>query len=296
MPLNFPEMWDSRERKLLSTSHVAPFLDGIPELDVEVMVDPITDNNTIHVPLETFTPQVLLNNTTYPLTIEEHADGSKTINLDKLQTLPTRISEDAALGASYNKIDSASAGHIKQMNRTKYKKAIHAIAPASNTTKTPVIILPADYTPDDVYKAIVALKSAFDKMEVPEDGRRLVLASDMYNKLLEDRERFGNLLVDHQTGKVNRTIAGFDVYTYVSNPYYSEAGVKAAWGATPGATDHQATVAFFVDNIGKKTGILKRYYDEPNTTTQAHLLNYRHYYIALPLRNEAIGAIVQGAA
>ncbi|ADY51519.1 hypothetical protein Pedsa_0947 [Pseudopedobacter saltans DSM 12145] len=291
---NFPEVWQSRVRKKLSTDHVATFLDGIDELDAQLTVDPITDKNTINIPLETFTPGVLLNNTTYPIDVEDHTDGSKTISLDKIQTLATRIGEDAALGASYDKIDSATKGHIQVINRLKFKKAIHAIAPASNTASTPIVFLPANYTSEDVYEALVALKGKFDDAQVDESGRRIVLSSRQYNKLLGDRNRFGDLLVDHNTGKVNKLVAGFEIYTYISNPYYTTAGAKLAWGAVP-TTEQQASVAFQVDNIGKKTGILKQYYDAPTTTGQAHLINYRHYFIALPIKNEAIGAIVEGA-
>jgi hypothetical protein len=291
---NFPEVWQRRVKEKLSTNHVATFLDGIDELDAEISVDPITDQNTIHVPLETFTPGVLLNNTTYPLTVEEHTDGSKTINLDKIQTLATKISDDAAMGAAYDKIDSATKGHIKVINRTKFRKAIHAIAPTSNSASTPVILLPANYTSEDVYKALVSLKGKFDDAQVDAEGRRIVLSSRQYNKLLDDRNRFGDLLVDHNTGKVNKLVAGFEIYTYISNPYYTALGVKLGWGSVP-TTEQQASVAYQIDNIGKKTGILKQYFDKPNTTTQANLLNYRHYFIALPIRNEAIGAIVEGA-
>lgn len=292
---NFPEAWQSRVRQKLSTSHTADFLDGIPELDAAVMVDPITDNNTIHIPLETFTPDVLLNNTTYPIDVQDHGDGTKTVNLDKYQTKATKISEDAALGASYDKIDSATGGHIKAINRTKYKKAIHALAPASNATATPCVALPATYTAEDVYKAIVNLKGKFDEMEVPEDGRRLVLCSDHANVLLTSEKYAAALFADKNSGRVAGILAGFKVYSYVANPYYTTAGVKLAWAAIPGATDKKASIAFYEDNVGKKTGVLKQYYDKPTTTNQAHLLNYRHYFITLPIRNEAIGTIYTGA-
>lgn len=292
---NFPEAWQGRVRQLLSTTHTATFLDGIPELDAQVMVDPITDNNSIHIPLETFTPDVLLNNTTYPIDVQDHGDGTKTVNLDKYQTKATKISEDAALGASYDKIDSAAGGHVKAINRTKYKKAIHALAPASDTATTPLIALGASYTAEDVYKAMVALKGKLDEQEVPEEGRRLVLCSDHANALLTSEKYAAALFADKNSGQVAGVLAGFKIFGYVGNPYFTTAGVKLAWGAVPGATDKKGSVAFYEDNVGKKTGILKQYYDKPTTTNQAHLLNYRHYFITLPIRNEAIGGIYTGA-
>ncbi|MGJ1305137.1 hypothetical protein [Sphingobacterium multivorum] len=295
MPQNFPEAWQGRVRELLSTTHQADFLDGIPELEANVMVDPITDQNSIHIPVETFTVDTLFNNITYPIDVQVHTDGTKTINLDKIQTKRTKISEDAALGASYDKIDSATRAHVKSINRDKFKKAIHALAPSADSTGTPLIALPASYTAEDVYNAIIDLKGKFDDMEVPEEGRRLVLATDHANKLLTSKEYAAALFADKNSGKVAGILGGFKVYSYVGNPHFTTDGTKVPFKAIPGATDKKATVAFYEDNVGKKTGILKQYYDKPDTANQAHFINYRHYYIVLPIKDEAMGAIYTGA-
>jgi len=288
---NFPEAWQARVRELLGNTHQADFLDGIEELEAQVQVDQHTDQNTIHIPLETFTPDVLLNNTTYPIDVQAHSDGTKTVNLDKYQTKATKITEDQAMGASYDKIDVTGKRHVKAINTVKYKKAIHALAPASNTATTPVVGVAATLTAEQVYNAIVVLKGKFDDAEVPEDGRRLVLCTDHANALLTSEKYAAALYADKQSGKVSGMLAGFKIYSYVGNPYYTTAGVKGAWGATPGGTDKRASIAFYEDNVGKKTGILKQYYDAPNTTNQAHQVNYRHYFITLPIKQEAIGAI-----
>lgn len=298
MPANFPEVWEQRVREKLMNSDKVKWLDGIPELDADVYVlgeGTATEQNKIHIPVETFSPDVLINNSTYPIEIQDFEDGTVEMTLDKYQTKATSVSDDSAMGASYPKIDGATRGHVRQIDSTKYKKAIHAFAPASHTVKTPVTELPANYTADDVYQAMVKTKEAFDDAEVPENERRFVLATKHYNKLLTDRERFANLLVDHNTGKVNQQIAGFDVYTYVSNPKYdATTKAKKSFGAVAVETDKVASVAFYADNIGKKTGKTKQYFSpaSANPTTQTNLVNYRHYFIAMPVQNQAIGAII----
>lgn len=289
MPQNFPDVWLKRVKDKLSTAHEAPFLDDVPELDVELAE--VGEENVINVPLETFAPDVLINNTTYPIEIQDHEDGTKLITLDKYQTKATRVSDDAAIGASYPKIDSATRGHVRQISRTKYKKAMHAIAPGTNTSKTPILTLPDNFTAEDVYNYCVDMKQKFDDMEVPEDGRRVVFDGTHINALLKSEKNHILKVTNPVTGKTTNEIAGFQVFQYVANPYYSAAGAKLAFGATPIGTDKKASVFYWVDNIGKKTGLTKQYYDKPTTTTQAHLVNYRHYYIFLPLRNEAIGAM-----
>lgn len=295
MPANFPDVWLSRVIQILTTLNVAPWLDGIPELDVEVTElgsGSASETNIIHLPVETFQPEVLINNTTYPIAVQEFTDDEVIIKLDKYQTKATSLTDDQVIGASYDRIDSATRGHMTQINTTKYKKAIHAQAPASDSTKTPVVLL-SDNS-DDVYKAIVALKDRFDDAEVPEEGRRLVLATKHYNALLDKESRFANLLANINTGKVAPMIAGFEIYSYVGNPSYTAAGVKKAFGAIKEPTDKTASVAFHKGNVAKKTGLTKQYFrkaaDSP--TEQSNLLNYRHYFIALPVKNEMIGAII----
>lgn len=297
MAQNFPEVWEQRVREKLTSENIAPWLDGIMELDSDVHTlgeGTATEQNIIHIPIETFSPEVLINNSTYPIEVQEYEDGTKSIALDKYQTKATSISDDAAMGASYNKIDTATRGHVRQINSTKYKKAIHALAPASHSVKTPVIKLKDGYTAQDVVDAMVDVKSAFDKDQIPEFGRRFVLSTDHYNVLLKDRQRFANLFVDHNTGKVNQQIAGFEVYTYVANPFYDATGKKVPYGSVPDADAKVASVAYYIDNVGKKTGNTKQYFSaaSANPTTQTNLINYRHYFIVMPVELKAIGAII----
>ena len=303
MPLNFPEVWESRVIQLLTTQNVAPWLDGIPELDTEVIEvgsGAAGESNIIHLPIETFKPDVLINNTTYPIALQAFDDTSVTIQLDKYQTKVTTLSDDQIIGASYQRIDSATRGHVTQINSAKYRKAIHAIAPAAHSAKTPV--LSVDFSgattgsekADILYNKIVDLKGAFDAAEYPEEGRRLVLSTDHENILLLDRNRFGNLLADLNSGKVAPKIAGFEIFSYVANPYYTSAGAKKAFGSVAEETDKRASVAFYKDNIAKKTGLTKQYFAQASQDpeNQTNKLNYRHYFICVPAKSEMIGALI----
>ncbi|WP_312078367.1 hypothetical protein [Chryseobacterium sp.] len=303
MPANFPEVWSARVIQLLTTQDVAPWLDGIAELDTEVIEvgsGAASESNIIHLPVETFQPEVLINNTTYPIALQAFTDTNVTLQLDKYQTKVTTLTDDQTIGASYTRIDSATRGHVVQINASKYRKAIHAIAPTADSTKTPVVNLDLSSATtgsekaDLAYNAIVDLKKKFDDAEFPVEGRRLVLSTELENTLLLDRNRFGNLLANINTGKVAPMIAGFEIYSYLAMPYYTSAGAKKAFGSIPGAGDQRASVAFVKTNIAKKTGMTKQYFakaaDDPEN--QTNKLNYRHYFIALPAKAEQVGAII----
>lgn len=304
MPANFPEVWLRRVETRLMTANEAPWLDGIPELDVQVQefgAGSAAESNVIHIPTSDFEPDVLINNTTYPIALQAYTDSEATITLDKYQTKVTTLSDDQIVGAAYPRIDNATRSHVISIATKKYQKAIHALAPASNTTNTPCIATSGDNVGTRkrlVYDDLINLKNKLDQLEVPAEGRRLVLSTDHMNDLLLDRKNFGDQLVNYKAGMPAPQIAGFAIYSYVSNPYFTTAGVKVAFGAVPGANDNRASVCFYEGNVAKKTGLTKQYFADAKNDpeTQTNKLNYRHYFICVPKRTKYIGAIYSAAS
>ena len=289
MPRNFPEIWDARVRQTLESGAVADFLDGVAELPGEI--SEMGEENVIHIPATSFTPNVLINNTTYPIALQDYDDETIIVKLDKYVTEATKVTDDQIIGSSYPIIDAVTKAHTNQILVKKYGKALHAIPPMSNTVETPVLALAGAVC---TYEDLVALKRKCDAAQWPLVGRRLVLAPDHYNDMLLDRERFANVINNINKGEVANLVAGFEIKQYVQPPMYKADGTKAAFGEAPGATDKVASVAFVVSNMAKKTGLTRQYFSDAKTspTTQANLLNYRHYFIAVPVEKKYIGALI----
>ena len=226
--------------------------------------DQYVNNDVIHFVNIGGDPTVLVNNTSYPLEIEELEDGDKAVSLDKYQTKPTRITDDELYSLSYDKKATVIERHKEAIAEKKYSRAIHAISPTENTKATPVILTTgeaADGRKILTRKDIVCLKRLFDKNKVPKAGRILVLCSDHIADLLENDQKF-------------------------------------AYGAVPADTDMQASIAFSPLRMMKANGSVKTYASEAekNPTTQENLISFRTYSICLPLKNEAMGAIVSAKA
>ena len=303
MPQNFPEVWLSAVIKLFKSTLTALWLDGIAEISANVNTvnaGAMTEKNIIFVPTTMFAADVLVNNTTYPIDVQQYNDDTISITLDKYQTKVTTLSDDETMGASYDKIVEVTKGHVEPIAITKYQKALHSIAPQTNTTNTPVIATTgaADSTGRKrlTYDDVVAFKAAIDATDCNPMGRRLVLCGDHWNDLLLDRKNFGDKFINYVAGEV-LDLLGFKVYPYQLCPKFTTAGTKVAWGVVnPPATAKQASIFFQENNIGKKTGDTKQYFvaSAQNPRTQANELNYRHYYVAIPFLNRYIGAIVNG--
>lgn len=260
--------------------------------------DQYAENDMIHFINIGGDPTVLINNTTYPIGVENLADTDKAISLDKYQTKATRITDDELYGISYDKFGSVIERHRESIDQTKYSRAIHALAPASHTAATPVLLTTGTAAPEGGRKMltrtdIINLKKAFDKMKVPTAGRILVLSPDHVADLLLNDQKFADQYYNYTTGKI-ANLLGFEIYEYVDNPYFKQDKTKLAYGAVPAAGEFMASVSFYAPRMMRVTGSTKTYLSEAasSPTTQENLANFRHYFIALPLKNEAIGALV----
>lgn len=287
------EVWTGELIKKLRAGITATWLDGIPDYSDKA------ENDVIHLIDVGGDPDVLINNTTYPIPIQDLEDGDVPIKLDKFQTKATRVTDDELYACSYDKMASHKERHGDSILVNKFKKAIHAMAPQSNTSLTPVILTTGAndngrrrITTED----IIALKDKFDKMEVPTEGRRLVLCTDHVNDLLLADQKFKDQYYNYTSGKI-ANLYGFEVYEYVSCPSFTTSGAKKAFGNKNLDGTYQASVAFYVKRMFKASGSTKMYYSEAakSPQTQENLINFRHYYIVLPKKQEAIGAIVSAS-
>lgn len=307
MPANFPEIWLDRVITNLDEADLAPWLDGVAELEADVTQlgeNTATEQNIIHIAATDFEVDVLINNNTYPIPVQEYTDGSLQFTLDKYQTKVVTVSDDQVMGASYDKIDVVTASSTRAILVEKFGKAIHSIAPQLHTAKTPVIFATGVNGTDAplmdgtrfrlTYDDLVRFKAACKAGKFPLKDRRLVLNEDHWNDLLLDRKNFGDKLINYTEGTPAPKIAGFHLYTYENMPYYTAAGVKKAYGAVPAGTDKVASVAFSLGGVAKKTGNTKQYFAPAatNPSGQTNDLAYRHYFLATPFRAEKIGAIL----
>lgn len=297
----YREVWTGEVEKQLSKLEVDTFLDGIP--DYSRHVAPVGDEaQAIHLVYMGVEPDVLINNTTYPIPEQELGEDDIVIKLDKYQTKVTPVTDDELYALSYKKIAEVSASHGTAIMKAKLKKSIHAIAPGSNTADMPVLLTTGEddgtgrrmLTPDD----LVSFKRKIDNLLHDEMNRRLVLCDDHENDLLSLDQKFKDQYYNGDTGKLFKRF-GFEFRSYLGNPYFTAATkTKKSFGSVPGAGDFKGSIYFMPRRMSKAVGWTKFYFNEAvtNPGTQRNTMNYRHYYITLPKREDARGAIVSDSA
>jgi hypothetical protein len=289
----YREVWTGEQIKAFRTSvEQMGWLNRITAYDSWVRPGIGTENDVIHLISLGVDPDVLINNTTYPIDKQSIIDTDVPFSLDKYQTKATVITDDELYAITYDKISSTIERHTLAVNNTKYLKAIHALAPAADTAKTPVIATTGDTVAGRRRMTrldIIALKKRFDMLNVPLDGRILVLCPDHVEDMLSQYQVFSDQYYNYGSGKVVN-LYGFEIYEYTGCPYFTPAGAKAAWNIVP-TTELQASVAFYAPRMLRATGRTVTYPTPAEATMQEHLYNMRHYFICLPKVQEAIGAI-----
>jgi len=251
------EIWRDEMLAQLRAESNAHF-EGIADYSEDLM-----NGSVLHLQDIGVDPEILINNTTYPIATVTRTDADIALTLDLLETKNTKIPYQTLFSIPYNKIVSVNEQHKETLMEGYVAKGTHAVAPAVNTANTPVLtttgtadalgrkaLLPAD---------IVRLKKAFDDLKVPQVGRRLVLCPAHVSDLLSIDQTFEKKYnVDHVEGKIGR-LYGFDIYEYPTNVCYDPAvagGTKKAYGAAVLDTDALASVAFHEKRVWKAMGDL----------------------------------------
>ena len=229
----YTEVWTGEVVKQFSDAENEAFLNGVPDYSRFV------ENDVIHLVDAGVNPDVLINNTTYPIDVQNLSETDIAISLDKYQTKATPITDDELYACSYDKMKLRKEQHGDAIAENKHNKAIHAFAPAANTEKTPVLSTTGEVTAEGRRRLttddIITAKHKLDKLKVPAQGRRLVLCSDHIEDLLRQDQKFANQFYNYTTGKI-ANLYGFEVYEYSRNPVYTTAGAKKSFGAVAGTS------------------------------------------------------------
>jgi hypothetical protein len=298
----YTEVWTREVVNQFKSGLTDTFLDGV--LDYSQYVSGDSESQVIHSSYFGVEPDVLINNSTYPIPVQDLNGEDIPINLDKFQTKATPITDDELGALSYDKMGLVKVAHGDAITRNRLKKAIHAFGPASHTVEHPVLVTTgaADETGRKrmIWKDVISLRRAYADAGIAIESLRLVLCQQHVNDLLEEENsEFKKLYANFQNGVVNSNL-GFEIRQFDNNPYYNIASkTKLSLGAIPSpTTDSQASVCFPLRKVGKASGITKMYWSkaENDPLTQRNLINFRNYFVALPLVTKGFAAIISGKA
>jgi hypothetical protein len=257
------------------------------------------ENDIINLAEAGVNPDVLINNTTYPINTSERPDGAIALELDRFDTENTSLKHADRVEAAYDKMTSIIYGHKQALRMTFMEKGAHAIAPTADSADTPVIQTTGGDNGSGkkrlLYADVLRLKRKFDDAEIPEDGRILVLSAQHQEDLeLEDAARFKTIMS-------NKQLAGFKLYFLASKrlpAYVLATSQKAAFGsAFVEATHSRASIAFHNREEMRAKGDPKMFHGKAEDDPQHRqdVIGFAHRGLVLPLRNKGVASIFSPA-
>jgi hypothetical protein len=298
----YREIWTGELIESFQPDINASFLMEIPDESRWVQSSGSGENQVIHLVDIGADPEVLINNTTYPIGYETLPDGDVSFQLVKFQTKATKVTDDELYAITYDKIAVVNKKHKNAIMATKFKKAVHALAPQNNTVQTPVRLTSGAVvggkklaTVDDV----IDLGGDMSAAGIPDDGNRILVLNTVHNTgIVKEVKDFYKDYLNIATGQLRPLFHGFKVYLYHAMPFYlASNNTKVPYGAVFNpATHNVASVAFYAPDMFRAEGTTKMYYDVPDTQNQAAAVNYRHYFLVSPKKARAIAALVTANA
>jgi len=194
----------------------------------------LVDNNAINMADAGVDPDVLINNTTYPIPVVQRADTPIRIELDKFETKNTLVRRPEVIQYAYVQLDSVLMGHRNQLQAKTAEKAAHAYAPAGDSPYSPVISTTGAVKGTRktlTFEDVLALKERFDNMEIPVEERYLVLHPSHVTDLIRLDVKGFKDITDIVNGQPKR-FAGFGILQFSRMPLYDlDTMKKIPWGS-----------------------------------------------------------------
>ena len=191
-----------------------------------VNYDGFVENDKLHIPSAGIDPQVLINNTTYPISVVGREDEDNVITLDLFETENTLVRRPDAIEYAYDKLESVISQHRNTLQTSTAKKAAHAYAPTADTADTPVIETTgtaANGRKRITFEDLLHLKERFDEALIPLEERYIILHPSHVTDLLMEDVKLFKQLTDIVDGEPVR-FAGFGCFQFPFMPTYDKTG------------------------------------------------------------------------
>lgn len=246
------------------------------------------ENNTINLADCGVDPEVLVNNTTYPIEMVERTDGALALPLDYFDSKNTVVRNATAIQLAYNKLESVVRQHRFAIYKKNLQKASHAYGPSANGTYKPVIEIGAS-----IIDAFIDAEQKFNELEVPQDGR-IVQLSPLHKAMLrkEDKSLYKDIFGANGTGM----LYSFKVYDVTVTPVYDgTTKAKKAFGAAADPGDLKSSLFYSKYEVMRADGTYDMFSRLKDPEARGDIIGFQKRFLGMPIRDKYIGAIIGNA-
>lgn len=255
----------------------------------------LVENDAINMTDVGVDPDVLIDNTTYPIVIKERDDSPLKIELKLFETENTIVRDPEAIEYAYNKLENVIMGHRNVLRSRTAEIGAHAYAPTQDSVFTPVLTTSGESVNGRkriTIEDILFLKERYDSVDIALEDRYLVLhPSHLSDLILLDVKAFKDI-ADFKNGLPNR-LAGFNMLQFSKPAIYDfTTKIKKSFGAVASENDVFSSFSFHAEEVMKADGAVSMYKREHDPELRGTIVGFDKRFIAVPIRNKAIGAIL----
>ena len=249
----------------------------------------LVEYNTLNLAEAGADPNLLIDNTVYPIAATTRSDVPKTIVLRTLDTESTIIRNLEKKESSYDKMESVVRGHRNTLRKGAVQLAAHFWSPNSDGLYTPVLLASGDLVNGRrklLFEDIIALQAKFDVMDI--DVMSLALMLNPLHKsdlMAQDMKLYKDILA-------SGNIFGLKYFTNSQTPRWNATtGAKVAFQAVAAETDTVASIIWSKDEVMRADGTVEVFakYNDPDQ--KGDVINFQKRFVALPFRAKALGAV-----
>jgi hypothetical protein len=264
--------------------------------------DAFVNSNSVELPHAGADPTILVDNTSYPLTITQRTDTATQYLLEKLSSNPTHLEFSEEMIVSYNKRASIFDAHVKGLKQKMADRMAFKWAENNATAGTGLVATTATATRNSSAAGstatvkridktdLLTVRAIFDGDDIPQAGRKLLVNSLMYQDILliddfTHADKLGLSVIPD--GFIGR-IFGFDIFQRSSVNRYATGGatIKDTEAANV-ATDLGAGMAWHPDFVRRAMGSVKTFLDIDNAEYQGTIFSAQVRTGGLNARNDS---------
>lgn len=283
------QMWETE--LITSFRAVRNWMSRIPRKDQYV------GNNAINLQEIGADPDVLINNTSYPIAVAQRTDDTLVLALNKYDTTNTKVLHDELYAVPYDKEGSVIRQHREVLTERTGEHGLYLLAPSGNTANTPVINTTGADNGNGRKRLksadLIAMKQRLDNLKVPQAGRILVLCADHVADLLLEDQSFQLRYNNTERGTVMNQY-GFEIFEDVYCPVFNDSNAKKAYGASAAGTDRNSSTVFFAPRAFQASGDVTMFSQEATSDplNRESIVGFRVYHIIAPMKSIGFGSIV----
>ena len=226
----------------------------------------------VHIPQAGAASKVVKNRTTLPATVKQRNDTDVTFELNKFTTDPVLIDDAEKVELSYDKRESVLRQDRLALYDSVAEDFLFNWSPESSRVIETTGEAADAYTPSATGKRkaitkadVMALMTKFNKENIPQEGRYLLLDAVMYSQLLNSLTENENSAflasADAQNGVLGKLFS-FNVMMRSRAALYTTAKAPKAWSESGAATDLAAALAWHDQSVCRALGQVKAFEQE----------------------------------